>query len=41
MNVLLTGASSGLGIKLAKKLLEENNFVILHYNNNTVYLRNE
>ena len=35
MNVLLTGASSGLGIKLAKKLLEENNFVILHYNNNS------
>ena len=28
MNVLLTGASSGLGIKLARKLLEEDNFVI-------------
>ena len=35
MNVLLTGASSGLGIKLASKLLENNNFVILHYNSNS------
>lgn len=35
MNVLLTGASSGLGIKLASKLLENNNFVVLHYNSNS------
>lgn len=32
--VLLTGASSGLGIVLAKKLLEKKYFVILHYNKN-------
>lgn len=29
--VLLTGASSGLGLVLAKKLLEKDYFVILHY----------
>ena len=32
--VLLTGASSGLGIVLAKTLLEKKYFVILHYNQN-------
>ena len=34
MNILLTGASSGLGIVVARKLLEQGNFVILHYFNN-------
>jgi NAD(P)-dependent dehydrogenase (short-subunit alcohol dehydrogenase family) len=33
-NILLTGSSSGLGIVLAKMLLEEGNNVILHYFNN-------
>ena len=33
--VLLTGASSGLGIVLAKTLLEKKYFVILHYNQNS------
>jgi len=32
--VLITGASSGLGIKLSKYLLEKDYFVILHYFNN-------
>ncbi len=32
--VLLTGASSGLGIVLAKMLLENKYFVVLHYNQN-------
>ncbi len=35
MKVLLTGSSSGLGVNLAKRLLEEGNFVILHYNNHS------
>jgi NAD(P)-dependent dehydrogenase (short-subunit alcohol dehydrogenase family) len=34
MNILLTGASSGLGIVVARKLLEQGYFVILHYFNN-------
>ena len=33
-NILLSGASGGLGLHLAKKLLEENYFVILHYYQN-------
>jgi NAD(P)-dependent dehydrogenase (short-subunit alcohol dehydrogenase family) len=32
--ILLTGASGGLGIKLATQLLYDGNFVILVYNNN-------
>ena len=40
MRVLLTGASSGLGIKLASKLLESGNFVILHYNSNSDEVKN-
>lgn len=40
MNVLLTGASSGLGIVLAKRLLEDNHFVILHYNNHSDEVKN-
>ena len=35
MKVLLTGSSSGLGINIAKRLLEEGNYVVLHYNNNS------
>ena len=33
--ILLTGASGGLGIKLATQLLYDGNFVILVYNNNS------
>lgn len=33
--VLLTGASGGLGLCLAKKLLEEKYFVVLHYYKNS------
>ena len=33
-NILLTGSSSGLGIVLARKLLEQGNKVVLHYFNN-------
>ena len=40
MNVLLTGASSGLGLVLAKKLLEDNNFVVLHYNSHSDEVKN-
>ena len=40
MNVLLTGSSSGLGIRLATRLLEEGNFVVLHYNNNSDEVKN-
>ena len=32
MKVLLTGASSGLGLEIAKRLLKEGNYVVLHYN---------
>jgi NAD(P)-dependent dehydrogenase (short-subunit alcohol dehydrogenase family) len=40
MNVLLTGASSGLGIVLAKRLLDDNHFVVLHYNNHSDEVKN-
>ena len=35
MKVLLTGSSSGLGLEIAKYLLKNNNYVILHYNSHS------